>query len=273
MTLHGTNTYLIGTTDLAVVDPGPDNPDHLEAIMSATLPGQRITHILVTHAHLDHSPLARPLGALTGAPVLAYGNAHAGRSAIMQTLATNAAQDIGGGEGVDIEFVPDIYLSDGALVEGADWSIKALWTPGHFGNHMCFAWRDMMLTGDLIMGWATSLVSPPDGDMSDYMSSCRRIAARLPRILYPGHGEPVADPAARIDTILAHRTARELSILTALERGPADAATLAAALYRETPRALLPAATRSVLAHLIDLANQKRISPCGALHSKSVFQH
>ncbi len=272
MTLHGTNTYLIGTRALAVVDPGPDDSDHLSAIMSATGPDQRITHILVTHAHLDHSPLARPLSDLTGAPVLAYGDANVGRSAIMQDLAASATQDIGGGEGVDTEFIPDICLSDGALVDGDDWTIEALWTPGHFGNHMCFAWRDTILTGDLIMGWATSLVSPPDGDMSDYMASCRRLAARRSRILYPGHGEPVTEPAVRIDAIMAHRTSRETAILATLERGPADAATLAAELYQEIPVALLPAAKRSVLAHLIDLTKQKQISPCGALHSASVFQ-
>ncbi|MCQ0092930.1 MBL fold metallo-hydrolase [Roseovarius sp. M141] len=274
MTLHGTNTYLIGTKGLAVVDPGPDDPAHLAAILSATSPGQRISHILVTHAHLDHSPLARRLAARTGAPVLAYGDAAAGCSAIMRELAANAPQGstIGGGEGVDLQFAPDICLADGAVLEGDDWRIEALWTPGHFGNHMCFAWRNTILTGDLVMGWATSLVSPPDGDMSDYMASCRRLATRRPRILYPGHGAPVRSPAVRIDAILTHRIAREAAIIEALRHGPADAATLAAGLYTETPAALLPAATRNVLGHLIDLTCQNRVAPCGTLHAETVFQ-
>lgn len=272
MTLHGTNTYLIGTHGLAIVDPGPDDPSHLAAILAATGPDQRITHILVTHAHLDHSPLARPLATLTGAPVLAYGTADAGRSAAMRDLAERAPQDIGGGEGVDTHFTPDIYLADGAVLKGDDWTIKALWTPGHFGNHMCFAWQDSILSGDLIMGWATSLVSPPDGDMSDYMASCRRLAKQAPRTLYPGHGAPVDAPAARIDAILNHRIARESAILAALASGPADAARLAAALYTHTPAELMPAARRSVLSHLIDLVYKDQIIHCGALHARTIFQ-
>ncbi len=282
MTLHGTNTYLIGTRGLAVVDPGPDDSAHLAAILASVGAGQRITHILVTHAHLDHSPLSRRLAAVTGAPVLAYGGAGAGRSAIMRDLAASAPAGsattsctggtIGGGEGVDTCFVPDICLADGAVLEGDGWQIKALWTPGHFGNHMCFAWRDTILSGDLVMGWATSLVSPPDGDMSDYMTSCRRLSAHRPRVLHPGHGAPVRAPLARIDAILTHRTAREIAILEALRRSPADAATLAAALYTETPAALMPAATRNVLAHLIDLTSQNRAESRGTLHAQAVFQ-
>ncbi len=275
MTLHGTNTYLIGTRGLAVVDPGPDDPAHLAAILSAIGPDQQITHILVTHAHLDHSPLARRLASLTGAHVSAYGDATAGRSTTMRELAATAPHRsvIGRGEGVDIQFTPDRCLADGALLHGDDWQIEALWTPGHFGNHMCFAWGDTILCGDLVMGWATSLVSPPDGDMSDYMASCRRLASRKPRVLYPGHGDPVSAPEARIDAILDHRTARETAILKALRCGPVDAATLAARLYTETPAALMPAATRSVLAHLIDLTNKTRATPCGTLHAQSVFKY
>ncbi|HEY9039059.1 MAG TPA: MBL fold metallo-hydrolase [Roseovarius sp.] len=274
MTLHGTNTYLIGTRGLAVVDPGPDDRAHLAAILSAIGPDQQTTHILVTHAHLDHSPLARRLSTLTGAKVLAYGDAAAGRSAIMRELAATAEQGsgIGGGEGVDTRFAPDICLADGALVQGDDWQIEALWTPGHFGNHMCFAWGDTILSGDLVMGWATSLVSPPDGDMSDYMASCRRLASRKPRVLHPGHGAPVSAPTDRIDAILAHRAARETAILKALRRRPSDAATLAAALYTETPAALMPAAARSVLAHLVDLTHKNQASPRGHLHAEAVFR-
>nr|WP_243404995.1 MBL fold metallo-hydrolase [Pelagivirga sediminicola] len=270
MTYKGTNTYLIGQTDLAVIDPGPESPAHLATILAAVEPGQRISHILITHAHLDHSALARPLAAATGAPVLAYGSATCGRSAMMERLA--AGGGIQGGEGVDTRFRPDRCLADGDVVTGADWQIEALWTPGHFGNHLCFAWQDTILSGDLVMGWSTSLVSPPDGDMSDFMASCRRLAARAPRTLHPGHGAPVGDPAARIAHLLAHRTAREAAILAALAEGPASAATLAAYLYRDTPAVLMPAAARNVLAHLIDLTSKNRARPLGEPGAETAFE-
>ena len=263
MTFHGTNTYLVGQTDLAVIDPGPDNAAHLAAILAACGPGQRITHILVTHAHVDHSPLARALSEATGAPVLAYGDAQAGRSAVMEALAQ--AGLAGGGEGVDASFVPDTCLADGATVTGPDWSLQAIWTPGHFGNHLCFAMGSTLFTGDLVMGWASSLVSPPDGDLTDFMASCRRLRARADRIYLPGHGAPVTDPAARIDWLIAHRDAREAAILEALQAAPATAETLSRQIYTETPAMLLPAATRNVFAHLVDLTGKNIIAPEGHL--------
>jgi glyoxylase-like metal-dependent hydrolase (beta-lactamase superfamily II) len=259
MTLYGTNTYLVGTTDLAVIDPGPDDPAHLDAILAALDPGQRISHILVTHAHVDHSPLARRLSQATAAPVLAFGDAQAGRSAVMQSLAAQGLA--GGGEGVDAGFRPDVTLPDGGVVTGKGWQITALWTPGHFGNHLCFALDDILFTGDLVMGWASSLVSPPDGDLTDFMASCARLQTREDRFYLPGHGAPVTDPAARVRWLIAHRTMREGAILDALTHAPADAATLAAKIYTETPAALLPAASRNVFSHLVDLTQKKLISP------------
>lgn len=258
MTLHGTNTYLVGTTDLAVIDPGPDNSHHLEAILAAVGAGQRISHILVTHAHVDHSPLAARLSQATAAPVLAYGDAQAGRSAVMQSLAAQGLA--GGGEGVDAGFRPDITLPDGGGVTGEGWQITAIWTPGHFGNHLCFALDDILFTGDLVMGWASSLVSPPDGDLTDFMASCARLQERDDRIYLPGHGAPVIEPAARVRRLIAHRTMREAAILDVLTHEPADAATLAARIYTDTPAALLPAAARNVFAHLVDLTQKKLIS-------------
>jgi glyoxylase-like metal-dependent hydrolase (beta-lactamase superfamily II) len=259
MTYRGTNTYIVGQTDLAVIDPGPDNADHLAAILAACEPGQRITHILVTHAHVDHSPLARALSRATGAPVLAYGDAQAGRSGVMEGLAQ--AGLAGGGEGVDKDFAPDECLADGATVTGSDWQLQAIWTPGHFGNHLCFAMGDILFTGDLVMGWASSLVSPPDGDLTDFMASCRRLRARSDRFYLPGHGAPVAEPASRIDWLIAHREAREAAILEALQAAPATAETLARQIYTETPAMLLPAAARNVFAHLIDLTGKNMITP------------
>ncbi|OAN70519.1 MBL fold metallo-hydrolase [Rhodobacteraceae bacterium EhC02] len=263
MTFRGTNTYIVGQTDLAVIDPGPDNAAHLAAILAACGPEQRITHILVTHAHVDHSPLARALSRATGAPVMAYGDAQAGRSAVMDSLAQ--AGLAGGGEGVDAGFVPDACLADGATVTGSDWQLQAIWTPGHFGNHLCFAMGDILFTGDLVMGWASSLVSPPDGDLTDFMASCRCLRARADRIYLPGHGAPVTDPASRIDWLITHRKAREAAIIKALQAAPATAETLARQIYTETPAMLLPAAARNVFAHLVDLTGKNIIAPEGQL--------
>ena len=269
MTHTGTNTYLLGDGPVAVIDPGPDDDDHLAAILSA-VGGRGVEAILVTHAHLDHSPLARRLAAETGAPVMAYGDASAGRSATMASL--QGLEGLGGGEGVDSDFIPDRILADGEHVAGTGWSLEALWTPGHFGNHMCFAWGDAIFTGDLVMGWASSLVSPPDGDLTDFMASCARLRARPGRVLHPGHGAPVTDPAARLDWLIGHRREREAQILAALGTGPADAATLARAIYTGIEPRLLPAAARNVLAHLIDLTVREAVEPIGEIDAKALFR-
>ena len=270
MTYRGTNTYLLGTRDLAVIDPGPDSAAHLAAILSAIGTGQRVTHIIVSHAHLDHSPLARPLSQKTGAPVYAFGPASAGRSDVMAQLAAGGLA--GGGEGIDADFAPDETLHDGATLNTPDWTLEALHTPGHIGNHLCLAWKDACFTADHVMGWASSLVSPPDGDLTDFMASCARLQARIWRTFYPGHGAPIDAPNARLDWLIAHRRTREAAILEALTHGPADAATLAAAIYTDTPRALIPAATRNVLAHLVDLTGKSIVSPCGALSADARFE-
>lgn len=269
MTFRGTNTYLLGTRDLAVIDPGPDDPDHLAAIRAALGPGQRISHILVTHAHLDHSPLARALSRATGAPVLAFGDARAGRSAVMDRLAASGLA--GGGEGVDAGFCPDQTLADGDCVTGDGWQVRALHTPGHFGNHLSFVWGDAVFSGDLVMGWSTSLVSPPDGDLTDFMASCARLAGLDLRIAYPGHGGAIGTPRTRLQALIAHRLGREAAILAALAHGPATPAALAAQIYTTTPAALIPAATRNVFAHLVDLHGKSRVSATPGLAWDALF--
>ena len=255
MTLHGTNTYLLGKGEVAVIDPGPDLPEHLDAIMAALDPGERIGAILVTHSHRDHSPLARPLAQASGAPILAAGPSDWGRSDIMAALAL--AGDIGGGEGVDPDFRPDSQICDGHDVTGGWGRIEVLETPGHMANHLGFAWQGALFTGDLVMGWSTSLVSPPDGDMGAFMASCRRLATRQDRVFYPGHGDPVRTPGARLAELIAHRETREAQILAALSNtGPATAHALAQAIYTELSPQLLPAAERNTLAHLIDLSQK-----------------
>lgn len=270
MTHRGTNSYILGEGEVAVIDPGPALPQHRAALLAALAPGERITHILVTHCHLDHAPLAAPLAAETGAPILAFGRHGDGRSPVMARLAAEGL--VGGGEGVDHGFAPHARLADGAVVEGAGWRLQALHTPGHTSDHMAFAWGDAVFTGDHVMGWASSLISPPDGDLTAFMASCDRLAARADRVYYPGHGDPVTDPAGRIAWLIAHRRSREAQVLRELGREPLTVPALTRRIYTETPAALLPAAERNVLAHLVDLLGRGLAETDGPLSAATGFR-
>jgi glyoxylase-like metal-dependent hydrolase (beta-lactamase superfamily II) len=250
MTHWGTNTWLLGSGAVTVIDPGPADRGHVEAILAALGRDERVAQILVTHAHLDHSPGARLLAAATGAPVLAFGDARAGRSVRMAAL---AGLPIGGGEGVDAAFAPDRTLRDGEALEVAGRPLRALHTPGHFGNHMCFLWGDALFSGDHVMGWAPSLVSPPDGDLTDFMASLRRLQRLGPVALFPGHGAPVGKGQARIAELHAHRLRREAAIRAALAAGAQTVPAITQAVYVDIDPALIPGAERNVLAHVIDL--------------------
>ena len=268
LTGTGTNTYLLGASDIAIIDPGPDLPSHLAAILAALGPGQRVSHILVTHAHRDHSALAPRLAALTGAPVLAFGTALAGRSQQMATLAPHLPP---AGEGLDLAFRPDARLAEGDSLAGPDWELAARHTPGHLGGHLCLALGQLLFSGDHVMGWATSIVAPPDGDMSDYMASLRRLQDSSWRRFLPGHGGPIEDPASRLADLIAHRLARESAILTELAKGPDRIAPLTRRVYHDIPAALLAAAERNVFAHLVDLACRNLVRAAPTLHPESSF--
>jgi len=270
MTYRGTNTYLLGNRGVAVIDPGPLSTSHLDAIIDALAPDQRISHIIVTHSHLDHSPLARPLAARTGAPILAFGGPQAGRSAVMTRLAAQGL--VGGGEGIDKDFRPDIEVADGDRIEGEDWSLDVIHTPGHLGNHLALGWGDVCFTADHVMGWASSLVSPPDGDLTDFMASCHKLRARNWSVFHAGHGAPIADPAARLDWLISHRESREAQILEALSQAAGTARDLAHRIYSDTPPALLPAAERNVFAHLVDLTGKRRVAPKDTLGIQAEFR-
>ena len=269
MTGPGTWTDIIGQGAVAVIDPGPDLDSHLAAILAALEPGETVEAILVTHAHLDHSALVPRLAAQTGAPVLAYGTATEGRSTGMQRLVDQGLR--GGGEGIDQAFVPDRRLADGEVISGDTWQLRALHTPGHMGGHLAFAWEDVVFSGDLVMAWAPSLVSPPDGDMGAYMASLRQLRSQGWQRLLPTHGAPVTEPDIRLDELIAHRARREGQVLAALSIGSADLAMVTARVYRDLAPALVPAARRNALAHLIDLAEQNMVEVLGNITPEAIW--
>lgn len=269
MTERGTNTYLVGTRELVVIDPGPDDPSHLAAIRTAAA-GARIAAVVVSHAHLDHSALAPRLAREAGAPVLGFGPPGAGRRPVMARLA--AAGGLGGGEGVDAGFRPDRTIGEGDRIEADGGAIAVLHTPGHFAGHLAFAVGDVLLTGDHVMGWASTLVSPPDGDLASFMATCARLAARRDRIYCPGHGAPVSDPAARLDWLVSHREARGRAILGSLGAEPLPVGAITARVYRDVPASMLPAAERNVLAHLVDLWEKGEVAADPDLGVAAVFR-
>jgi glyoxylase-like metal-dependent hydrolase (beta-lactamase superfamily II) len=269
MTFRGTNTYIVGQRTLGVIDPGPDNDAHLEAILGLAQDGAQITHILVTHSHLDHSPLAARLSSRIGAQIHAYGPSGSGQSAVMAELAKTGT--LGGGEGVDHHFAPDRILGDGALLKTDEWTLSAIWTPGHFGNHLSFAMDDVVFCGDHVMDWATSLVSPPDGDLTQFLWSCDRLLSLDAKRFYPGHGAPIQTPTARLNWLIAHRKSREAEIIASLRSGPQTPAQLTDQIYKDVPIHLHPMAERNVLAHLIDLMGKNTVRPVGSLHTAAVF--
>lgn len=269
MTFTGTQSYVVGEGRVAVIDPGPADADHVDALLDALAPGERVERIVVTHSHRDHSPGARLLARRTGAPVVGFGPHGRGMSATMQKLAGEGLA--GGGEGADPDFAPEVEVADGERIEGAGWSLEVLHTPGHLSNHISLALGDVLFTGDTVMGWATTLVSPPEGDMGQFMASLERLSARSDRLYLPGHGNPVRDPAGMVRWQRRHRKERFDQILAALGDGPADAATLAARIYAEIDRALLPAAARNVFASLIALAEGDAVASRGPIAADAEF--
>lgn len=249
-TFKGTGVYIVGGRDVAVIDPGPLLDAHLDALKRA-LSGRRVTHILITHTHSDHSPAARPLQEWTGAKTYAFGPHGAGKT----------EEGVRVEEGGDMTFVPNVRVKEGDVLAGDGFSIECVYTPGHTSNHMCFALREenALFTGDHIMGWSTTVVTPPDGDMAQYMASVQKLIARDDRILYPTHGAPITDPKPFLEAYLAHRLEREKQILDCIRNDLCTIPEMVARLYADVDKRLHPAASRSVLAHLIQLGNEGRV--------------
>lgn len=254
-TFTGTGTYIVGGerpgAGVAVIDPGPLDDAHLEALLAA-VEGQRVSHVLVTHTHRDHAPLARPFAeAVGGPPILAA-------RPPVRTIHASAALD----EEDDDTFVPDVILTGGEHIEGDGWTIEALATPGHASNHMAFVLTDenALFSGDHVMGWSTTVVAPPDGDMADYMASLDTVIARGFSTLWPTHGAPVTDPAPFLNAYRAHRLEREQQVLARLHAGDRTIAEMVPVLYAAVDRRLWPAASLSVWAHLIALVRGGRVA-------------
>jgi len=241
-TYTGTQTYLVGTTDVAVIDPGPDEPEHLDALVKA-IGGRPVVAILCTHTHRDHSPAATPLKALTGAPII-------GCAPLTLSDAGPRAD-----AAFDADYRPDRVLEDGETVSGTGWTIAAVATPGHTSNHLCYAVREngALFTGDHVMGWSTTVVSPPDGDMAEFMRSLDKLMQRDDRVYYPAHGPAVEKPQRFVRGLIGHRKQREGQILRLLQGGTDDIPAMVARMYVGLDPRLNGAAGRSVLAHLLDL--------------------
>ncbi|MBH1998153.1 MAG: MBL fold metallo-hydrolase [Sphingomonadaceae bacterium] len=252
-TYTGTQTYVVGAKDVAVIDPGPDEAEHLAAL-TAAIAGRPVVAILCTHTHRDHSPAARPLSEMTGAPVI-------GCAAL--TLDDDGPRS---DAAFDAAYRPDRVLADGEQVAGDGWTLEAVATPGHTSNHICFALAQekALFTGDHVMGWSTSVISPPDGDMSAYMRSMQRLLERDDSVYYPAHGEPVENPQRLVRGMMGHRKQREGQILRFLARnGDSAIPDMVAEMYKGVDPRLYGAAGRSVLAHLIDLDRRGMAAPLG----------
>lgn len=253
-TFTGTGVFIIGNGQVAVLDPGPVDPVH-QAALTAALEGETVTHVLVTHHHMDHSPLAHTLAEQHGAKVFAMspaGDAPEGGEVRMEA-------------GDDAGFRPDIEVADGDTFTGPGWTLTALHTPGHTSNHVCYALKEehTLFSGDHVMGWSTSVVSPPDGSMGDYLTQLRRIRAMEFDTIRPTHGPAITETAPFLDAYIEHRCARERQVVVELESGRTQIKDMVAHMYADVDKRLHPAAAHSVLAHMIYLVEQGRVSCTG----------
>ncbi len=256
-TFRGTVSYIIGQDNVAILDPGPDDDAHIAALLDAVR-GEDVTHIFVTHTHRDHSPAVSKIKAATGATVYAEGPHRLARPLHVGEIGRLDAS-------ADLDFRPDFALADGSVVTGNGWTIEALTTPGHTANHMAYALKeaDLIFSGDHVMAWSTSIVAPPDGAMSDYMTSLEKLARRTEPIYLPGHGGAVRDAPRFVQGYIRHRHGREASILRRLEKDAADIPTLVRAIYIGLDPRLVGAASLSVLAHMEDLVARGLVATDG----------
>ena len=252
-TYRGTNTYILGGDSVAVIDPGPAIDSHFELLLE-TLKGRTVSHIIVTHTHMDHSPLAAPLKEKTGAPICAEGPHHNSRDLHLGEINSLDAA-------ADHDFKADIILKHSDMIEGKDWALETILTPGHTQNHACFAITDtnMLFSGDHVMSWATSIVAPPDGSMADYMNSLSVMMERKETIYFPGHGGRLEKAPEFVRALRAHRKMRETAVLSRIRAGDKTIPDIVKVIYKDTDPRLHGAAALSVFAHIEDLVIQDRV--------------
>jgi glyoxylase-like metal-dependent hydrolase (beta-lactamase superfamily II) len=260
-TYLGTGVYIIGKGDVAVIDPGPLLDEHLEALKRA-LQGERITHIFTTHTHMDHSPMAHPLAAWAKARIF-------GRPDPVTDHAEITLE-----EGGESGFTPDVFVNDGDVFHGPGWTIEAIATPGHMSNHVCYALREenALFSGDHIMGWSTTVITPPDGSMRDYFASLDKVKARGFSTIWPSHGPPITKVDPFIDAYISHRKAREQSIVDRLKAGDTLIPKMVETIYKDVDKRLHPAACHSVLAHIIQLVEEGRVKASGPLTMQTEYR-
>ncbi|MGB0493493.1 MAG: MBL fold metallo-hydrolase [Paracoccaceae bacterium] len=258
MTSTGTNTYILGRKELLIIDPGPNSEAHLRNIMEVIPKYTKVTHILITHSHLDHSGLAPKLSKILNAPTLAFGTALDGLSNDMKSICKMGLTSEK--FGIDTEFVPDHFLKDEEKISSREWEVVAHHTPGHLSNHICYQYLDKLFTGDHIMEWSTSVISPPEGDVSQFINSCEKIYNLHCEKFYPGHGIPVENPSERIAELIEHRKKREIEILNFLKNRDATISQITKNIYFNIDQNLLSVASRNVKAHLVDLIIKKQVT-------------
>jgi glyoxylase-like metal-dependent hydrolase (beta-lactamase superfamily II) len=250
-TYKGTGTYVIGSGEVAVIDPGPADEAHIEALLAATA-GETITHLVITHTHGDHSPGARALKEHTGASTYGFGP----HPALARQAELTATDEDRQEERSDVDFAPDVLLTDGDVVEGTGWTLEAVYTPGHISNHLCYALaaERILFTGDHIMGWSTTVLPAPDGNLSDYLASMAKLLPRSETMFVPTHGPAIADPVPLVEALVAHRHERTEQIMDALRSGITKIDDMVPTMYVDLDPKLVKAAGASVYAHLLQLS-------------------
>jgi glyoxylase-like metal-dependent hydrolase (beta-lactamase superfamily II) len=285
-TFTGTGTYVIGRGEVAVIDPGPTLSEHLDEIVAGLDEGEKITKILITHTHSDHTAGVNGLIERTGAQTYGFGphgdvpdedplekisfdEYFTAEEAAEFKKVWDATPDELRREGPDQDFVPDVAVVDGDVIEGRGWSVEVVHTPGHTSNHICFALREekLLFTGDHVMGWATSVISPPDGDLFDYMKSLDKLLYRDDVRYWPTHGPAIENPHHYVSSFIEHRQAREAQIVTALQQGPAEIKSIVPSMYQTVDKRLWRAAANSVYSHLLALHREGRVTVSGGVPS------
>ena len=272
MTFLGTNTYIIGSkSDICILDPGPNIDKHYK-VLKALLEKEKGSHILVSHSHMDHSSMAKRLSKEFAIPIYAHGKILNSRSEYVKKI-LQSSKELGGLEGIDKDFSPDVYLSGGEVLTGRDWSLEVIYTPGHLSDHLSFSLEKerVLFSGDIVMGWTSTLISPPDGDVGHYYISLEKLLKRSEDLYFPGHGDKIDNARKYVAKLKKHRLKREIQILGLLREKKVSSIELAKFIYAGLSDFVVIAGTRNVLAHLINLRERNLVSCDGPISPNTIF--